>query len=361
MKNKEISAKKYVSQKIYIVNFILISCHIVFSCIFSYFNIDILFYVNLVNITLCLLAFICLKQHKIKQYALIAFIELYIFMLASLFFLGWEMGFQYYCISFTVTIFFCDFYLNKMERVSKNSIAMGIFNMLLYIGFRFWTYNHAPIYVIKNTVVVRGIFLVNTILTFFFVSLYMVIYTTTVCKLEKELRYVAENDSLTGLFNRRKMMEILEEIINSENNKNLVVAMIDIDYFKKVNDSYGHDAGDKVLIKIAEVLKNHNFENSKVSVCRWGGEEFLILNEYDCSKDDIIQVFENLRKTVENCNIEYDNKKIKITITAGISFYQKETSLNLILKKADLLLYKGKELGRNQVIYEKSDLDSCSK
>ena len=137
--------------------------------------------------------------------------------------------------------------------------------------------------------------------------------------------------------------------------------MIDIDYFKKVNDSYGHDAGDKVLIKIAEVLKNHNFENSKVSVCRWGGEEFLILNEYDCSKDDIIQVFENLRKTVENCNIEYDNKKIKITITAGISFYQKETSLNLILKKADLLLYKGKELGRNQVIYEKSDLDSCSK
>ena len=55
------------------------------------------------------------------------------------------------------------------------------------------------------------------------------------------------------------------------------------------------------------------------------------------------------------------NTKIKITITAGISFYQKETSLNLILKKADLLLYKGKELGRNQVIYEKSDLDSCSK
>ena len=248
-----------------------------------------------------------------------------------------------------------------MERVSKNSIAVGIFNMLLYVGFRLWTYHHTPIYVIENTVIVRGIFLINTILTFFFVSLYMVIYATTVCKLEKELRYVAENDSLTGLFNRRKMMEILEEIINSENDKNLVVAMIDVDYFKKVNDTYDHDAGDKVLIKIAEVLKNHNFENSKVSVCRWGGEEFLILNEYDCSKDNIIQVFENLRKTVENCNIEYDNKKIKITITAGISFYQKETSLNLILKKADLLLYKGKETGRNQVIYEGSDLDSCTK
>ena len=87
-----------------------------------------------------------------------------------------------------------------------------------------------------------------------------------------------------------------------------------------------------------------------------------VFEERDRSaKNTISTVFENLRKTVENCNIEYDNKKIKITITAGISFYQKETSLNLILKKADLLLYKGKELGRNQVIYEKSDLDSCSK
>ena len=82
MKNKEISAKKYISQKIYIVNSVLILCHIGFSFIFSYFKVNILFYVNLVNITLCLLAFICLKQHKIKQYALIAFIELYIFMIS---------------------------------------------------------------------------------------------------------------------------------------------------------------------------------------------------------------------------------------------------------------------------------------
>lgn len=354
MISNENTVRKFVSQNIYIVNIVLILCHLAFSVIYRNFGMTILFYENLFSIVLCVLAFIFLKKKLIKHYVYLAFIELYIFMIFSLFFLGWELGYQHYCISFTISVFFCDFYLNKREKLTKVSVSMAILNMFLYVGFRLWTYHHEPIYFFENKIVEHGIFVVNSVLTFFFISLYMFVYSITMDKLKNELRYMAENDSLTGLYNRRKMMAILEDVINPQCKKNIVVAMIDVDFFKKVNDTYGHDAGDAVLIKTAEILKNYNFENTKCSVCRWGGEEFLIVNEYDCSEDAVIAKFEGLRKTVENCNVIYGDKIIKITITIGVSFYQKDLSLDIILKKADLLLYKGKESGRNQVSYEES-------
>ncbi len=356
MISKKTPVKKFVSQNIYIVNIVLILCHLVFSVIYKNFGMTILFYENLFSIALCLIAFVFLKKKLIRHYVYLAFIELYIFMIFSLFFLGWELGYQYYCISFTISAFFCDFYLNKREKLTKVSVSMAILNMFLYVGFRLWTYHHEPIYLFENKIVEHGIFVVNSILTFFFISLYMFVYAITVDKLKNELRYMAENDSLTGLYNRRKMMAILENLINFQCKKNIVVAMIDVDFFKKVNDTYGHDAGDEVLIKVAEIFKNYNFENTKCSVCRWGGEEFLIVNEYDCSEETVIANFEELRKTVENSVVTYGDKIIKITITMGVSFYQKGLSLDLTLKKADLLLYKGKESGRNRVSYEKAKL-----
>lgn len=101
MISNENTVRKFVSQNIYIVNIVLILCHLAFSVIYRNFSMTILFYENLFSIVLCVLAFIFLKKKLIKHYVYLVFIELYIFMIFSLFFLGWELGYQHYCISFS--------------------------------------------------------------------------------------------------------------------------------------------------------------------------------------------------------------------------------------------------------------------
>lgn len=344
-------ARKFVLEKMYIVNTILIICHLGFALLYNRFNMDVLTLTNLGCTIMCVIAFIFLKKRILKQYVHFAMYELYAFMIASIIFLGWECGFQHYCISFTIAIFFCDFYLNKNQSISRHSVAMGIFNGILYLGLRIWTYFFPHVYDIGNKVVEKGIFIVNSVLTFSFVLMYMLIYSTTVNKLENELRHIAERDPLTGLYNRRKMMQILDSAFDSENRNNLAVIMFDADYFKKVNDTYGHDAGDEVLKTLADILVGH-IDKDRFSVCRWGGEEFLAMYVYDGSKENVIDMLESLRATIENTDILYKETKIRITVTIGLAFYQSGSSLETTIKEVDTLLYNGKEAGRNRVSYK---------
>ena len=354
MSNREMTpdAREYVLKKMYVVNTVLLLCHLGFALICAIHSMTILFFTNFINIAICLLAFICLKKRASKKYVHLLFYELYAFMIACILFLGWNYGFQHYCISFTVAIFFCDFYLNKSKQVSKRPIAMGIFNMLLYLGLRIWTYFFPHIYSFGNQALEKGIFIANSVLTFFFVLLYMYIYSSTVNKLENELRQRAERDHLTGLYNRRKMKLILKDALSSEKHDKIALAMLDIDYFKNVNDTYGHDAGDEVLKLFAALLKTAKKDRDDFSVCRWGGEEFLALYTFDDSRDAVIEEFEAIRKAVETTIIQFKDQTIPITVTIGLTFYKDGMSRDDLLKEADALLYEGKEAGRNRLIYK---------
>ena len=120
-----IVARKYVLHKMYIVNTVLVVCHLAFALLYKLFDMDMLFYMNFLNIAICLLAFVCLKKQEFRKYVHLLFYELYAFMIISIIFLGWDYGFQLYCISFTVAIFFCEFYLNKTRTTARKSVFMG--------------------------------------------------------------------------------------------------------------------------------------------------------------------------------------------------------------------------------------------
>lgn len=345
------NAREYVLKKMYIVNTVLILCHLGFAIIYHIYDMTVLFFTNFINIAICLMAFAALKKGELKKYVHSLFYELYAFMLLSILFLGWELGFQHYCISFTVAIFFCDFYLNKKETASIKTVAMGLFNMVLYLGLRIWTYFFPHIYTLENPTLEKAIFLTNSLLTFFFIIMYMYIYSSTVNKLENELRQRAERDHLTGLYNRRKMKQLLKSVILPDEGKTFAVAMLDVDYFKTINDTYGHDAGDEVLKQFATILKDFKNDRSNVSVCRWGGEEFLALYAYDNSPDAVVDEFETIRRTVENTPVRYEGITLHITITIGLAFYRDGMSRDELLKEVDTLLYNGKEAGRNRLTH----------
>ncbi|MGL1936602.1 MAG: diguanylate cyclase [Fibrobacterales bacterium] len=166
----------------------------------------------------------------------------------------------------------------------------------------------------------------------------------------QELREVSNRDFLTNLYNRRYFFEIGQKFFESakRGHIDILVAMIDIDHFKKVNDTYGHAMGDVVLMELAKILKK-NLRNSDI-IARFGGEEFCILSTGVLPKDGCT-VFNRIREAVENHRIQTPDGELQFTMSVGLSGHQGE-SLTDVVNKADALLYQAKNTGRNQVICE---------
>lgn len=155
-------------------------------------------------------------------------------------------------------------------------------------------------------------------------------------------------DALTNLNNRRQFETRLgQEIsITKRQNNPLCAMMIDIDFFKKVNDTYGHAAGDEVLREVAARIKTHLRESDIPS--RYGGEEFAVLLPYTHIEEAKI-VGERLRKAVESMPVELDNQSINVTISMGLAEYNRKESGEELFERADKALYAAKTNGRNQV------------
>ena len=167
-------------------------------------------------------------------------------------------------------------------------------------------------------------------------------------KYNDRLKKEANTDQLTGLFNRRKADEYLSDIVSENNGRHFSVAIGDIDFFKKVNDTYGHDIGDIVLKEVARTIENTS--RSDTFVARWGGEEFLIVFP-DCNGDDAFIALERLRKTIQDTPIIISDITLNITMTFGLAELSFKRDAEATIKQADEKLYIGKNNGRNQVVY----------
>lgn len=170
---------------------------------------------------------------------------------------------------------------------------------------------------------------------------------------EKErLSVVAGTDALTGGYNRRSAESFLSEAFEVFQREGEVssVAVVDIDHFKKVNDTYGHDAGDHVLRDLAALLRENTREHDMVG--RWGGEEFVLALPKTAGRA-AKRASRNLLKRVSERVILYNNVPLRITVTIGVSFFlPTDRTYEDALLRADKALYKGKRRGRNQVVLE---------
>lgn len=164
----------------------------------------------------------------------------------------------------------------------------------------------------------------------------------------KILRQQASTDTLTGLHNRRSANEYIEKLIKRHDEKGFCVCMCDIDFFKKVNDSYGHDIGDKVLAGVAQTLVDNVSEDCLVS--RWGGEEFLIVFP-NMNGDEAKTLLDTIRSRVKKIEFDTGSKKFGITVTYGLAEYGFDGDAEAVVKEADGKLYIGKENGRDQIVF----------
>ncbi|MFA6309072.1 MAG: diguanylate cyclase [Clostridia bacterium] len=164
------------------------------------------------------------------------------------------------------------------------------------------------------------------------------------------LENAAKYDFLTCSANRRGLQAVFDDNANSDNKEKCSIILIigDIDFFKSLNDSYGHEVGDKVLVEVANIMQKNISENDVV--CRWGGEEFVImLLNRTCV--EAMHIAENIRKQIETKVFTWGNSiEVRTTMTFGVAEHVADDDLQITVAKADCAMYYGKQHGRNCVV-----------
>lgn len=173
-------------------------------------------------------------------------------------------------------------------------------------------------------------------------------------RLNKELKELSIKDPLTKVFNRRYFSDFSEKMLSlgKRDEKSICIITLDIDFFKKINDNYGHAIGDVVLIELSNEIVA-NVRKSDI-VARFGGEEFVLFL-YDAVLEDARNIAENIRIAIEKMVIETEQGELQVRASFGVSAYNETEDNNSIegaIKRADNALYIAKENGRNQVVVD---------
>ena len=308
--------------------------------LFVYFNITPMIYYSVIAMIGYVLYFMLLKRQKVCAYMWCVYATIIIYMAIATICLGYKCGFNLYSMSLIPIIFYSQYISTKIDTKDPNPLAVSIAIVAVSIISSAIAIINGPLYEINKTII--SVMLACNAIS---VSAFLIYYTKMIIDLviesEKKLNSIANIDLLTDLYSRRYMINYLEEYDADDEGW---LAMADVDDFKKINDTYGHNCGDYVLNFIAQKMKNIC---SNCVISRWGGEEFLIHNG---THDSTHEVLEKLRREIENSECIYKQQKINISLTIGVAQRNADGDIEEWIKRADDRLYYGKNNGKNMVV-----------
>ena len=262
------------------------------------------------------------------------------FMVIAIMCLGLEPGFQYYAMGMIACSSYMSYITMRVYKRELPAAVMVAFHVGCYTFACIYNRSFGQIYYIDRFWEDMFLFF-NSVASFGFATVFLKLFRDIALESEEKLEKMALVDNLTGLYNRHYMLAFLDRVPENERS-GYWLAMLDIDDFKNVNDTYGHNCGDMILRQVAshscKVCRN-------CTVCRWGGEEFIILAA-GCNKN----VLERLRADIENTAFEFEGKTIRVTVTIGVSDFNGKYNIDTWVSAADERLYYGKQHGKNQVV-----------
>ncbi|NLG05652.1 MAG: diguanylate cyclase [Clostridia bacterium] len=279
-------------------------------------------------------------------------IEVVIFTVASVICLGMDYGFQYMLILLISAI-----YIRVLSSI-KCIYVYGLVEIIIYVMLMLHCMMNEPLYTgVLSETVVNEISIAHILIVF--IGQYIMARTINSQNLlirallsqnNQELEELAKEDYLTGLVNRRSLYTQFEYIKSmAKEDFTYCVAIGDIDDFKQINDNFGHDVGDAILVNISEQIRKKMRDND--IVCRWGGEEIVIVMP-NMPKRLAYERIDLIRRSIEVNQIAELKGRATVTITFGVCTNHGEYDLEKVIARADQLLYKGKKDGKNQVVGE---------
>ena len=333
---------KMLSEHRTLIFLIMCLCiHVFNAFVFWVFELYPLVILNAVSSVLYVVFLTLFKNENLR--ISFAYFEIILFSAMSELISGGHFGYLYFVIGMVAVIFFMLPYSNRKKHVYQLigagfAVAIGLISV-----YDYFLYPELMDKVLLYKPFEKSMNLVITLFSLFYLSnLYLVELRTT----QEKLDYNSNHDMLTGLYNRRFFESIMKRS-KEEKETSFSVAMLDVDDFKKINDTYGHETGDKVLALVSRCIDACLPENA-VAV-RWGGEEFVLyLPQLDNAR--ALEVLNDFRTRLSEQRLYHKGSRVTITATIGLCTGESIADYEEYLRQADEKLYWGKKHGKNQIV-----------
>jgi len=335
----------YAAEHVYLAALVL---HGLFFAVFAWLNISELCWFNVFSLIIFGFA-LYLNRNDHPTIALwLGYIEVNLHSALAIWLLGWFTGFYYYIFAIGPVLFI------KPNNGKGLKFLLSSVPVLLLVVLYYHSLSHNPVYMI-NPDIAHALHMMNMIATIALVAYLAHYYSKGVAKSERQLQKLSQAyeelatyDSLTKLLNRHAMTQAIEDEVSRfrRDGKGFVLALGDIDDFKQINDQYGHQIGDELLMEFATRMKQRLRRHDVVS--RWGGEEFLILLS-GVNLAEAEPVLNELRKALDE-PVVIKGHKHHVTITFGASQFEEEKGIDRTIQAADKAMYEGKSAGKNRVV-----------
>ncbi len=340
--------------------------HLIFAIGFSINDMMPFFWYNaLITMVYLYHSFVAIPKEKYLFVYLSASVEILSFSSVASILLGWDWGFMMYTVALVPVAFYLTYTLPELKRRILFPVISSVLVSECFIVVRVICGQvGSPLLDVSFSDNMKyAFYYFNVIIAFVMLVLFSTLFALEISYMQRQLERenrtlgkIANFDPLTHLLNRRSMNSKLKEAMREaeQNNKKFSLLMIDIDDFKKVNDTYGHDCGDKILVLVADIIESNVRESDEVA--RWGGEEILVLVKQDLEVAQIVA--ERIRKDMNEKKRLDKDIEINLSVTIGVAAYKGKQTLQELIQEADRNLYYGKNHGKNQVIISNETQES---
>lgn len=335
----EMSSAKKIA---YAVTGIILATVFALMTFFKLIDVPFLVYFSIPTALVYVVCFYLIYKEKLEIYLWLVYGWITLYMGVATVCLGTGYGFHLYCFSMIPVVYVVEYMSFKLGRNGVKSLFIAIGIALFYFLFMGYVSEHGPVFDRGNKYA-TGFMLFNSFTVFGYLVGYSNYLIRSIIKSEIKLSKMAHRDRLTELYNRHYMLEKLSVL--PEDASAGILAMADIDDFKKINDTYGHNAGDDVLRTISSKMKN---ACPGCDIARWGGEEFLIHIRAD--EKYAMAILERMRYDIGREPVVTEGETINVTVTVGMAPRQSGESLDEWINKIDKKLYTGKKTGKNRVV-----------
>ena len=321
--------------------------HIAMFALFFSCGVMPMAYFNVFSIAFYALSFVLIKKDQLRIFSDAVYVEVVLHMTLAAFFTGWGNGFQVTLVGLSALLYFAEYMGHALGIRHVHALPMCVFGMCMYLATFVVLSIHPASYTLPEEVTFWLQISWGVIVFVVSVSV-LEVFVRTTFRSEATLTDQLEHDKLTGLPNRYHMARYLGDIATEGKLEGCWVAMVDIDDFKEINDTRGHNCGDFALRELAAIMAD---TKAGAEICRWGGEEFLLVGRLEAGEklEDLRPYFERIRTSISEHTFWYDEQRLAFSITIGVAEYRSGQNLSEWINAADKKLYAGKANGKNQV------------
>jgi len=299
----------------------------------------VLAWINVASVSLYAAAFMMLQRRQMRAAVALFWLEVLTHAAIGTVWLGWASGFHYLLLVFIPLL--------ALSNGRRQALVLTVFIVFFLLGLDLVQRRIGPVAPLPEAAML--------LLKWFNLSVFVgllsalaLYYRGKIAAAETQLRTQANQDALTGLFNRHyfRLAWDREAARKRRNRSSACLVILDMDHFKRINDGYGHAAGDLVLMQTSRILRQALRDVD--TVARWGGEEFVLLMP-DTPPGPALLVTERIREALASSTVVYEGSEIRCTASFGLTELQDADTINQAVSRADQALYQSKQQGRNRV------------